>query len=295
MLRVSCVCLGVALALGAAGVSFGQTLSEPSPIAPPSQPAPPPVAVPPALQNPAGSLPVRVIDQPLSVKVIEQSKSDAQFDAEQKQRADRAAFSDQLLILAALAVAICAFLAIAFTVQVFYLGLGLRSMRRSAQKAERNVMVMQRAFVYVSDLTWNAAGDSIKVSPIWANSGASPTRKLRISTNWKASHSELRPDFDINYVRAPENLFLGPGARVEFGALFIPMREVQAAAEQGLYLYVWGRATYEDMFEGTKPHFFEFCHRLEVAGETPDNIGVAFQQFGLSNGSDGDSLVPADA
>jgi hypothetical protein len=284
------------LALSAAGVSFAQTPPEPSPIAPPSQPAPPPpVVAPPTLQLPAGPLPVRVIDQPLSIKVIEQPKSDAQFDAEQKERADRAVFSDQLLILAALLVAVGAFLAIAFTVQVFYLGLGLRAMRRSSQKAERNVMAMQRAFVYVSDLTWSAAGDSVKVSPIWANSGASPTRKLRISTNWKASHSELRPDFDIDYVRAPENLFLGPGARAEFGTMFIPMRDVQAAAEQRLYLYVWGRATYEDMFEGTKPHFFEFCHRLEVAGETPDNIGVGFLQFGLSNGSDEDSLLLADA
>jgi hypothetical protein len=289
------VSLGIALALCAAGVSLAQTSPEPSPIAPPSQPAPPPVVTPPSVQLPAGAQPVRVIEQPLSVKVIEQPKSEAQFDADQKERADRAVVSDQLLILAALLVAFCAFLAIAFTVQVFYLGLGLRSMRRSSQKAERNVMAMQRAFVYVGDVTWSAGGDGVKVSPIWANSGASPTRKLRISTNWRASHSELRPDFDINYVRAPENLFLGPGARAEFGTLFIPMRDVQAAAEQRLYLYVWGRATYEDMFEGTRPHFFEFCHRLEVTGETPDNIGMRFLQFGLSNGSDEDSLSPAEA
>ena len=156
-------------------------------------------------------------------------------------------------------------------------------------------MATQRAFVYVADLTWSVAGANVKVSPVWSNSGATPTRRLRISTNWKASHGELRPDFDINYVRPPENLFLGPGSKAEFGAIYVPMRDIEAAAEERLHLYVWGRATYEDMFEGTKPHFFEFCHRLEVAGETPGNIELRFTQFGLSNGSDEDSQQPADA
>ena len=31
----------------------------------------------------------------------------------------------------------------------------------------------------------------------------------------------------------------------------IPMRDIQAAIEERVQLYFWGRATYEDMFEGT--------------------------------------------
>jgi hypothetical protein len=42
------------------------------------------------------------------------------------------------------------------------------------------------------------------------------------------------------------------------------------------------------MFEGSESHFFNFCHRLEVAGTTPNNIGLRFTQFGLNNGSDED-------
>jgi hypothetical protein len=239
-------------------------------------------------------MPVRVIDQPLAIKIIEQPRTEAQIATEQRERAERAAVSDQMLILAALLVAVGAFLAIAFAVQVFYLGLGLRTMRRYSQKADRNVMATQRAFVYVSELMWSSEGDNVRIGPIWANSGTTPTRKLRIATNWKASHGELRADFDINYVQPPENLFLGPGSRAEFGAIFIPMRDMQAAIEQRLHLYVWGRATYDDLFEGSKPHFFEFCHRVEVAGETPANIGISFTQFGLSNGSDEDSREPAE-
>jgi hypothetical protein len=277
MLRIVCVRLALALALIAAGPSFAQA---PDQAAPP--PSPPPAAVP---QPP---VPVRVVDQPLSVKPLETPKTEEQLAAEQAERSERRAFGDQLLLYAALVVAVIAFLAIAFALQTFYLGIGLRAMRRSALQIDRNVLSIQRAFVYLGGLDWGVAGSNIRISPMWANAGTTPTRRLRVATNWKASHGELPPDFDINYVRAPENLFLGPSARSEFGTVFIPMRDIQAAIEQRLHLYVWGRATYDDMFEGSESHFFNFCHRLEVAGTTPNNIGLRFTQFGLNNGSDED-------
>ena len=261
--------------------TLGQAQPEQAPAVPPSQPTLSPGA--------QGPMPVRVVDP---VTVVQPPKTDAQFDAEQKERDERAALNDQLLLYAALLVAVGAFLAIAFAVQVFYLGLGLRSMRRAAQVAERNIAAAQRAFVYASALDWSASDAGLKVSPVWVNSGTTPTRRLRISTNWKASHGELPPDFEINYTRPPENVFLGPTGKAEIGTLVIPMRDVQAALEERLHLYVWGRATYDDMFEGTAPHFFEFCHRVEVAGSTPGNIAVTFTQFGLSNGSDQDARLP---
>ena len=279
MSRVVCVSLGMALALLVARASIAQTPA----------PQPPAAAQSPASQAP---VPVRVVDSPLAVRVVEGPKSAAQLDAEQQERTDRRAFSDQLLIYAALLVAVIAFLAIAFALQTIYLGVGLRALRRSAQRIDRNVLTAQRAFVYLGALDWSATGANVRISPIWANAGTTPTRRLRISTNWKASHGELPADFDINYLRAPENLFLGPSARSEFGATFIPMRDIQAAIEERLHLYIWGRATYDDMFEGSQPHFFEFCHRIQVTGETPGNIGLRFTQFGPSNGSDEDHRQP---
>jgi len=239
---------------------------------------------------------VKVVDPPLAVRVVETpTKTDAQFDAERRERADRAALYDQLLIFAALLVAVVAFLAIAFAMQAYYQGLALRAMRRFSQVAERNTTAMQRAFVYIGGLDYGMAGANVRISPIWANAGATPTRRMRVSTNWKASHGELPADFDINYVRPPENLFLGPNGKAEIGAVLIPMRDIQAAIEDRLHLYIWGRATYDDMFEGSTPHFFEFCQRLQVTGEAPGNIDVSFTQFGLSNGSDEDRRLPAEA
>ena len=62
--------------------------------------------------------------------------------AEQADRAERRAFGDQLLLYAALVVAVIAFLGIAFALQTFYLGVGLRAMRRSALQIDRNVAAM---------------------------------------------------------------------------------------------------------------------------------------------------------
>ena len=138
-------------------------------------------------------------------------------------------------------------------------------------------------------MNWSPAGTNVKISPTWANSGSTPTRNLRISTNWKASHGELPADFVFTYTRPPERLFLGPGGRADVGSVLIPMRDIQAAIEDRVQIYFWGRATYEDMFEGSEPHFIEFCHRLEVKGTAPHDLTLTFVHYGLHNRSDEDS------
>jgi hypothetical protein len=152
----------------------------------------------------------------------------------------------------------------------------------------------QRAFLYIGAMAWNPAGTNVKVTPTWANSGTTPTRNLRISTNWKTSHGELPADFVFTYARAPERLFLGPGGRADVGAVLIPMRDIQAAIEDRVGLYFWGRATYEDMFEGSEPHFLEFCYRLDISGATPDKITLTFTHYGAHNRSDEDSQRPRE-
>ena len=121
--------------------------------------------------------------------------------------------------------------------------------------------------------------------------GATPTRSLRISTNWKAAHDELDADFGFVYVRPPDRLFLGPKGQADVGAVLIPMRDIQAAIEQRVHLYVWGRASYEDVFEGTKPHSVEFCHRLNVSGKVPNDLAISFELYGVLNRTDDDGTA----
>jgi hypothetical protein len=226
---------------------------------------------------------------------VETAKSPAELAAAQAERDERTALNNRLLIYAGLLVAVGFFLFVAFALQSLYLWLALRAIRRSVATSERNMTTAQRAFVYLGGLTWNPAGANAKISPVWANSGSTPTRSLRISTNWKAWHGDLPADFVYNYIRAPDRLFIGANGRVELGAMQIPMRDIQAAIEERVQLYVWGRATYEDMFDGTKPHFVEFCHRLDVTGSTPNNVSLTFTHYGPHNRSDEDAARPVVA
>ena len=114
----------MALVLLAAGQSTAQTQDA----TPPAQATPqPPVPV--RIVDPP--MAVRVVDPPLAVRVVEAPKTEAQFDAERRERDDRAALYDQLLIFAALLVAVGVFLVIAFAMQAYYQSLALRAMRRS--------------------------------------------------------------------------------------------------------------------------------------------------------------------
>lgn len=230
----------------------------------------------------------------MPVRIVEQPKSAAQLAAEAQEREERATLNSRLLMYAGLLVAIGLLLAVAFLAQALYLWLALRGVRKSTRAIERNMATAQRAFLYIGAMAWSPAGTNVKISPTWANSGTTPTRNLRISTNWKISHGELPADTVFTYTRPPERLFLGPGGRADVGAVLIPMRDIQAAIEERVQLYFWGRATYEDMFEGSEPHFLEFCYRLDVTGATADKITLTFTHFGAHNRSDEDSVRVKD-
>ena len=234
-------------------------------------------------------MPVRVIDQPLAIKVIEQPKTEAQIDAEQKERADRAAFSDQLLILAALLVAVGAFLAIAFAVQVFYLGLGLRAMRRSCAegRAQRHGDAARLRLRQRSDVErrrrqrpGSARSGRTPARRRPASFGSAPTGRRRTASCGPTSTSTMSGRRrTCSSDRAPRL----SSARSSFRCAISRRRSNSACISMS------GAAPPTTiMFEGTKPHFFEFCHRVEVAGETPDNMRLSFTQFGSSNGSDED-------
>lgn len=232
---------------------------------------------------------------PVPVVVEPQPRSADQIQAEQREREERGALNTRLLLLAAVLVAVGVLQLVAFGLQAFYLFLAMRAIQRSTRLAERNLAAAQRAFVFVRSIAAVVMGDHLKVFITWENNGVTPARSLRISTNWKAWHGELPPDFPYAYARAPDQVFLGPQARAEVGSLLIPMRDVQAAADGRVQLYCWGRATYADVFEGTEPHFLEFCYRLDVTSTAPGAVSVSFTQYGPYNRADGDSVRPVMA
>jgi hypothetical protein len=305
---------GLGLALALAGVAAAQaqrppqsgvqpvqtspaTPAEPQPapaVEPaPSQPAPsqpaeptPPPASPPLMVDPRlqGPVPIRIVPNP---------KTEPELIAEQQEREQRSALESNLMLLVVMLVAI-AFLQLVMTAaQGLFLWIGLSAMRRPMELAERNLAFAQRAFVYVASLTARSTGSDLVVTPMLENGGATPTRSLRVSTNWRAWHGELPPDFSYNYAEPPIRMVLAARGSAAIGAVEIPMRDVQAAIEDKIQLFVWGRATYDDVFEGSEPHFFEFCYRLDVSGTTPTGVAVAFAPHGAHNRTEQDGHRPA--
>jgi hypothetical protein len=258
---------------------------------PPPEPPPPPPAQAPAPAQPA---PRAAEEPPVPVRVVPSPKTEAELAAEQRQREQFSSIETKVTIFAGLVIAIGLLLAAVFAMQALFLWLGLRAMRRSAQLTERNLMTAQRAFVYLGSLSWSIADGSVAIVPVWENSGTTPTRSLRVNTNWRGWNGEMPGDFVHSYARPPDRLVLGSKGSAGLGTLLIPMRDIEAAIEQRAQLYVWGRATYEDIFEGSAPHFFEFCYRIDASGAALDAIELSFTQFGLHNRSDQDN-VRADA
>ena len=261
-----------------------QSQVEPQP-APQTQPLVVPVPA-----QPAGPPPVIEWrpQEPVPIRVVPTPRSEEEIIAERQEREQRSELVSNLTLVVVALVAIGFLQVIVIALQALFLALGLSAVRRPMELMERNLAVAQRAFVFVGSLAARPVDANLKVTPTLENGGATPTKSLRISTNWRAAHGELPTDFVYNYSVPPSRISLPAHGRAEIGSLDIPMRDVQAVLEDRLQLYVWGRATYEDVFEGSEPHFAEFCYRLDVAGSVP-NVVVTFTPVGPHNRSEQDS------
>ena len=270
-----------------APASEPRTTAQAEPAAPSAEPAP---------QTEPSAAP-RLVDPrqqgPLPIRVVPSPKSEEELVAERQDREQRSSLQTNLQIFAVLIVVVGFFQLIAFTALGIYLWRALAAMRRPVELAERNLTIAQRAFVGVGSLDWKVAGGSIRITPTMENNGVTPARTVRISTNWKAWHGDLPPDFAYSYSRPPDRLSLGARSKAEIASVLIPMRDIEAAIEERLHLYFWGRATYEEIFDGAEPHYVEFCYRLDATGAAPGNIALAFTPYGRHNRTDEDSRRPA--
>jgi hypothetical protein len=292
--------LGLALILAIVGTSAAQAQrqqqqrvppaqsvpAEPQPEStPPAQPLVDPTPAPPFGQGPVFDWRPR---EPVPIRVVPTPKSEQELVVEQQERAQRSALESNLMLLVMALVGIGFLQLVVMAIQGIFLLVGLSAMRRPMDVIERNLAFSQRAFVYVGSLAAHPVRDTLRVIPSLENGGATPTRSLRISTNWRALHGEPPTDFVYNYTVPPARIFLPARGRAQAGAVDIPNRDVQAAIEDRVQLYIWGRATYEDVFEGSEQHFVEFCYRLGVHGSS-DRPAVTFMPEGPHNRTEQDS------
>jgi hypothetical protein len=163
---------------------------------------------------------------------------------------------------------------------------------KSAEIAERALIAGQRAFVSVSfEPSGNQDLETGKITfwnftPIWYNAGDTPTRNMQNHISSKTFDGPLSSEWDFPDLLAatapPEDRLPTPIGAAPKGAVrgqtvggisIDHMREIIAETKQ---LYMWGWASYNDVFPRTPMHVTRFAVQILVGGDPTDNKKISF-------------------
>jgi hypothetical protein len=179
-----------------------------------------------------------------------------------------------------------------------------RATQRAASSASHNVQAMvdsnninreamhrgQRAYVWFSpidpviagvkdkDRNYELAKWNIQV-PV-ENAGNTPTKDLKMCFNWVIRKDELPENFtypDQVHPAVHTPLIIGPKGRIFTGSIVISNEDIQKIRVRESRLYLYGWATYHDVFEGTSLHRTEFCFEASpyyVADAKEVEVGI---------------------
>jgi hypothetical protein len=157
------------------------------------------------------------------------------------------------------------------------------------QISKQSLQDVQRAFVFPNPILtpkkWpngQANGESLDV--IWQNSGETPAMRVSIETHYAVSHET---DFEkikkspgvMPAMSGPANIYLSPKASYKSHIENIPQAVIETLGGTDVF-YLWGSASYRDVFQGTKIHTTQMCYYLFVMGiEMSDPQHPAIRDF----------------
>jgi hypothetical protein len=178
---------------------------------------------------------------------------------------------------------------------------------KQVELSRQALMETERAFVFVSKMHAIAGFSASKQKVIdwtfyliWENSGNTPTRNMKMGTNWHSFDNELPDDFDFPEVGGRPfevPMMLGPKATTWSGECVIPIEVLEDVRMGKKHVYLWGWVEYNDVFDGSKRHRTESCTHLIVAGDPkihqhgPNNepmVPFLYNGHRFFNGADGE-------
>jgi hypothetical protein len=175
----------------------------------------------------------------------------------------------------------------------------LKAIERQADLMESSLVAVQRAFVFpkgvestvhIVDAATNKTTEWHLWIP-WENSGLTPTKALEIHVNWLSQKHPLPKGYDFPDLDPKNTLYvLGPKATTSCGPLKIPAQDLVGVKKGTHHLYIWGRATYRDVFKQTITHVTKFCWKItDVLGDpTSDKVVIHFAAHDEHNCADED-------
>lgn len=147
--------------------------------------------------------------------------------------------------------------------------------QQTARTAENALVAGQRAFMFLREFKTFLHVDDASgqyrwtLHPVWENSGNTPTKGLEIYTTYRLLDAPLAPGYDFpSTAHEMVTAIAGPRALVEGAPGSIGADDLAAVQQGKKYFYIWGRAEYHDIFDGTGRHTTRFCNQLvQVIGD----------------------------
>lgn len=106
----------------------------------------------------------------------------------------------------------------------------------------------------------------------WENSGTTPTKKARSSSNRQVWPTELPKGFGFEDLEKVEkrSTIIGPKQTVS-SSLIVPIDDLIKVRQRKSHLFFWGSVIYNDAFIGTPIRVTEFCQEIiNVRSTKPD-------------------------
>lgn len=137
----------------------------------------------------------------------------------------------------------------------------------------------QAAYINFKTISGNKIADppgkkliGIEFRVEWENSGTTPTKKARSSSNRQVWPTELPKGFGFEDLEKVEkrSTIIGPKQTVS-SSLTVPIDDLIKVQQKKSHLFFWGSVIYNDVFIGTPTRVTEFCREIiNVRSNKPD-------------------------
>jgi hypothetical protein len=168
---------------------------------------------------------------------------------------------------------------------------------RQARLTKQALIEDKRAFVFAEAINgfWdqdpNTGLYNWRFRPVWRNSGETPTRRMEMHTTCELRNTPLPQGFNFAArAAAVGRVMLAPKSTMQGGlaptapAVGISPADIVDTQHGRKFLYLWGWASYFDVFPGTPRHVTRFAWQVFTVGDpyafdptNPD--GLRFQNL----------------
>jgi hypothetical protein len=171
-----------------------------------------------------------------------------------------------------------------------------KAAQASIEQSSLNAQRQLRAYVFLSNIDshWVANRETENVigwvfTPVWKNWGQTPTVFGRANVNYAFvdgnGEEPLSSDFP-DYGDAGD-ILVAPGATMNAHPFRIDINQAVRLFERRARAFGWGSIDYNDVFDGTERHRFEFCFEIIATGNPTHKAGgFAYPRLGKFNGHD---------